>query len=169
MLYLLVEHVHARAGLFTCTKLQKSGNLTFPPVFIHYLFSQMYRPLHQAVCGERGAAGGGEETRGWEAGRDSEQNVPEVLGWPQVQAGHWHRSGDTQAGHLWEDHPWVGTCKGQEVPVARLFQVWIQKSRARSMLLWNLLCFVWAEQKIELRGVQFSMSMESRATQDYQV
>lgn len=127
----------------------------------------MYRPLYQAMCGERRAAGRGEETCGWEAGRDSKQNVPAVLGWPQVQAGHWHRSGDTQAGHLWENHPWVGMCKRQEVPVARLFQVWIQKSSARSMLLWNLPRFVWKEQKIKLRDVQFSVFMESRATQDY--
>lgn len=147
----VISHtVLVHAGLFTCAKLQKSGNLTFPPVFVHYLFSKMYRPLHQAVCGECRAARRGEETCGWEAGRDSEQNVPALLGWPQVQAGHWHRSGDTQAGHLWENHPWVGMCKRQEVPVARLFQVWIQKSSARSILLWNLPCFVWTEQKIKL-------------------
>lgn len=83
----------------------------------------MYRPLYQAVCGERGAAGRGEETCRWKARRDSEQNVPAMLGWPQVQAGNWHCTRDAQAGHLWENNPWIGTCK-------------IQKRSA--VLLWNL-------------------------------
>lgn len=118
-----------------------------PPVLLLllYLFSKMYRPLHQAVCGECRAARRGEETCWWKARRDSEQNVPAVLGWPQVQAGHRHCSRDTQAGRLRENHPWIGMCKRQEVHVASPYQVWIQKWSARSVLLWNSSCFVWSE------------------------